>query len=483
MNLRRIFLQPRIQPPPAGRRRKSGWLNVMPALFEFSGSGQKKKPQKSKQKRHKSRRTLPALCFCAALAAVLPAAEPSAASDFQNHGGGWQAAERTDGQITEQITEKINGETGWRAGAPGSEGAGSRGANFEAFWKANVSAKAFTDQSAANAVLNSSIYGKINWILLDRLSIQAKALITGRSGFTQSIYDRSDRRSGFHFLEGFFHLKPYSYLSLKLGSVQQDFLQAPLLITDQTFPSLMEIFSFEPLNFAGDFAGNLKLSLAFQQAIPDNALESVKMSAQIVRGLTPLFLTASAFAEWDSVSQFDLLLKNRLSFFHYTKISPAVACESSLYGNTALSAGCSGRLKHGFMGLYNHFSLQAPFLSKWLAEIGLDILYNFKAPDTYNQGERLAGALYYDYKSFMEIQMAAEYFALQSDASLAYYSSPLYGRNNRTGALLRAQAHLYDSGLTFKAVYVYSRPINQRVSPFGASRAFALSLGTNYLPI
>ena len=345
----------------------------------------------------------------------------------------------------------------------------------EAFWKADVEASGFSDRSTTNQVLTTSIYGKINWRFLDSLSIHAKGLIIGRNGFTQSIYDRADRRGGFHFLEGFFDISLLPFLSVKLGNIQQDFLHAPLLMTDKTFPSAQEAFSFE---LSEDF----RLSLVFQQAIPDNARESARRSAQIIRG-APLFLTSSVFAEWDSVSRHNLFLKESLTFFYYTKLSPAVADQSNLYGNTIVHTGSESRFRYKYFGLYSHFSLQAPFASSWIGELGLDVLYNFMAPDTFNQGEKLSGSLYYDYNSFMEIQMALEYFASQSDASVAYYNSSLYGRNNRKGGLLRAQAHLYDSGLTFGAVYVYSRPINHDRSSVGTSHAFSLSLGTNYVPI
>ncbi len=346
---------------------------------------------------------------------------------------------------------------------------------FRTFWKTNFKINIFSDRSTSNSVLSNEIYGKVNWDISDRLSFHTQSLIIGRSGFTQSIYDRADRKNGFYLLDGYFDWEITPEIFFKIGSIKQDFLKAPLFITDKTFPSLVQ-------NLTIPFSENSKLSFIFQQSIPDNATETVKRETQIVRW-TPLFLTSTAFLDLDSISSWDISLEERLTGFYFTNLSAAVAELGRIRGNTIDLTGSDSRFKYKFLGLHNSINLKATLLEDWVVEFGGDILFNVLAPDTFNQGERFYMAIYHNYKNYAEIKASGEYFANQSDTSVAYYNSEVYGHNNRVGGLLKLQTHLYNSGITIGMTYVYSRPINPKRSSIGVSNSFAIFFGTNYVSI
>ena len=350
---------------------------------------------------------------------------------------------------------------------------------IEIFWKPVFKSQAFSEsfskRTAINAIVSAEIYGKLKWQAVETFSYQIQGLLVGRSGFTQSLYDRDDRPSGLHLLDGFFEWRPFSDLSMKFGVIQQSFLSAPLLIADKTFASLVGGLSLDNPFFQD-------LSFLFQAAIPENVSGLTQRSSQIVAGV-PLFLSFSSKLALPAF--FDMDLREAFSLFCYYNLPPAVANKSRLYGNSVSGYGSDTSFLHSFYGWHNDMQFHRRLSDLWFVKGGWEYIYNFGAPNKYNEGFRLYSALYYNYKNFMEIQGIGEWFANQSDSSVAYYNSEIYGHNNRRGFLARLQGHLFSSGLTLGGFLAYSQPIDdQRIkSPTGSSFSFAVFLKTNYIAI
>lgn len=345
--------------------------------------------------------------------------------------------------------------------------------DIEAFWKSAFKLRAFSGRPTIDFTSGIEFYGKLRWKIVDFLSFYNEGLIIGRSGFIQSIYERVDRRSGLHLIESYFDLDT-SFLTFRFGNIKQDFLEAPLLITDKTFSSLIQKLSF-------DLQDNVKLTIFLQEAITDNAVESIVREAQLNKWV-PLFFTSSFFFDFNNV--FDLNIKEKLTAFYMTNLSPAIAEGSLIYGNNIDYMESDSRFKYGFLGIYNSLNFQKILSNNWVIEIGGDIIYNFLASNTYNQGDRVYSSLYHNYEDFVELRLIGEYFANQSDTSVAYFNSELYGHNNREGFRLAFQSHFYSSGLTLGLSYTGSWPINEKGSAFkGFSSATAVFLKSNYVPI
>ena len=343
------------------------------------------------------------------------------------------------------------------------------------YWQANFKVYTLTDKSTTNTISSTEIFGKMNWLILDNLSIHVQGLIIGRNGFSQSIYDRDDRTRGFHFLEGFLKYKHASFFEIRFGNIKQDFLQSPLLITDKTFPSLIQKFSWK-------LADNLKFNLLFQQSIPDNATEVVRRAPQIIS--TPFFLTSSASWDWTkNIINRNMSLHQMLNLFYFTNLSSAVADKGRLYGNTISYSGSDSDFKYKFYGFYKILKLKIPLNKILLGELGMDFLINLGARKNYNKGERVYLSLYQNYYDFMEIKLTGEYFLNQSDSSVAYYNSELHGHNNRIGGGLRLETYLYRSGINLGVSYRYSQPIEEIKTVTGKGHYFLVHIGTNYVSI
>ena len=342
--------------------------------------------------------------------------------------------------------------------------------DFSSFWKAVFKTRFFGANYKLNAIFSSELYGKLKWDIMDHVSFQAKGLVIARNGFTSAIYERGDREGGrLYFLEGFFKLRVSPQFFLQMGTLQQSFLNAPLLITDTTFPSILGVLSIN--NPYGD------LSLLFQSAIPDNA-ESVNRESQI--GGIPLFLTSSVLFHTPKFF-FDSDIKEIFTVFYFYSLPNDVAQKSRVYGNTIVGTGLGSSFEYGFLGIHNNVSIKRSLTDFWIIELGYEFLYNFKAENFYNEGTRLYSSVYHNYKNFMELRFKAELFANQSDSSVAYYNSEIYGHNDRQGFLASLQSHLYRSGLTIETAFVYSQPINK--GGLGPAYSFTFSLMTNYVAI
>ena len=349
---------------------------------------------------------------------------------------------------------------------------------LEPSWKANFS-MTYSDNYADSVgfITNTELFGKFKWNLHQKLSVHGELLLVDRKGFVQSIFDRNDRTNSFYFTEGYFELNLLpDFFHIHLGNKNQVFFEAPLLISDKTF-------------FSVTGEGNLKLSEnvslkgVLQAAVPNSAEDFIRKETQL-QDKIPGFYTASAFFNWEKIPfLFDLNLKNNLTFFRFMDLPSPVAEKSKIIGNDTIGQGSDTKFTHQFFGLHNTAQTRFFPTTKWIFDIGYDYLYNFGAPNTYNKGERIFSSLYYDLHELMEIKLTGAYFAIQSDATVAFYNTEIYGHNNRKGWFVKLEGHLYNSGITFGLSYIDSQAINPEKSSIKDAYSIIVSVGTNYVRI
>ena len=344
--------------------------------------------------------------------------------------------------------------------------------DVEAFWNGNYGLKSFSSDGANESLIKFELLGRLKWQLIEPLSVHTKALIISRSGHTQSVLDRTDRSSGFYVLEFYFNWKAFSDFSVLHGIIEQGFLSAPLLITDKAFPSLIGEWSI-------DLFSDFDLKSLFQIAIANNFTEQAKRPSDIQRA--PLFMTASLFL--DSNNFLNIFIKEKFTIFNYYNLTSDIAQRSAVYGNDIKGSGSSAVFNYSFFGFHNNLSFQKVLSDLWALSAGFEFIYNFKAPDTFNEGFRIYSSVYHNYKEVMELKMTGELFANQSDTSVAYYNSEIYGHNNRKGILAKIESHFFRSGLTLETEFVYSQPIVVEKSSIKEAYSFAVALKTNDIAI
>ena len=348
---------------------------------------------------------------------------------------------------------------------------------IEFLWKPAFQVQAFIDETTTNFVVSTRLYGYLKWELTEEWSFNSQALFIGRDGFTQSIYDREDRSRGLYLLESIFNWNISPLYHVQFGQIAQDFLQAPLLVTDRTFPSV--ILNYSP----GEFY-NFKTKFIFQSSIPDNAEESVRRETQIIKGL-PSFVTVSAFLE---SSKFPLTLthyfSNHLTLFHYYNLSQAVAQRSRIYENAIERTGSDSKFRYDYYGFHNHSNFKLVLSHFVGAELGFEYLNNLGAEFYNNEGVRFYTKASYNYQDLLEWKGTLERFINQSNSSVAYYNSEFYGHNARKGYAVRLECFFYDSGLSVGAYFVRTSPIDPTdQTSIGPSTALSFFVTTNNMKI
>ena len=355
---------------------------------------------------------------------------------------------------------------------------------MEASWKVEFHTNFFNEPRATNAVVSTEMYAQLNWSLLQNLSLSAQALFIGRNGFTQSIYDRPDRPKGLNLLESFFEWTIYPKLRVQFGIIQQDFLEAPLLITDKTFPSFILNYSWELYDFQSSFL--------IQTTIPDSAQDTVKRKVQRLEGVPHFSVTSLKLENKTFPIPWEHAFSNRLTWFFYYKLAPDVAIASRQFRNKVQHLGSDSGFRYNYYGLHNHTNFKLVLSQVWAAEVGFEYLNNldfyfskWKDEDNgHNEGYRAYLGLYYNYQNFLEIKSLLEVFENRSNSSVAYYNSEKYGHNDRKGVLAELQLHFHESGLSLGMYFVNSQPVNPEDNEaIGSATAVSLFLKTNYITI
>ena len=350
---------------------------------------------------------------------------------------------------------------------------------IEFLWRASFQIQSFSDETTTNGVVSTRIYGDLKWDLTEQFEFQSQALFIGRNGFTQSIYDREDRSRGLYLLESFFEWRSEkdSPFSFQFGNIDQSFLQAPLLMADRTFPSLI-------LNYLLEEFYNFKSHFLIQTSIPDNAEESVRRESQVIKGF-PSFSVLSVYLENSQLPLFsEHYFFNRLTFFHYYNLSQAVAKRSRIYENTIEYTGSDSTFRYDYYGFHNHIKFEMVLSHFFAGEMGFEYLNNLGANYYLNEGYRFYTGLSYNYKDFLEWKGVLQTFVNQSDSSVAYYNSEFYGHNGRRGFAVQLECYLYESGVRVGVSFVNTRSINKNdMNAIGPSNSISLFLTTNQIKI
>ena len=253
------------------------------------------------------------------------------------------------------------------------------------------------------------------------------------------------------FLPQYFQgLKP----QLKAGVINQNFLEAPLLISDWGFIGLKQEFSFDSLTSRSVDEFNL----VFQQTMPSSVVANLNYKEQIQN--QAFFFTGSVFMKHNYR---DLILtRGNFTAFNFVNLSSEAAEKGRSLGNMVITRfqGADSRFPYstrnpfygGHLGLssyiylYEELDLEFGFNFLWnIAEFRK--LYNYdRYLETIFSGESKSYSvllrLYIPLISLLQdviLVPSYEYFVSAPQASPAYYNSYQYGYSDRMGHILGAK--------------------------------------------
>ncbi len=343
---------------------------------------------------------------------------------------------------------------------------------LERWWKMNLESFYLTDRSTNQIIIrpavNTKFLTKLYPTLFARVEFQ---LLTG-SGSVQEIFKRVGEFNGIRHREIFFLWTPADWLGIQFGAINQRFLNAPFLMANNPFLSIVE-----NINMGSN--KNYNLFLNFQQAIPNTFSDSNSIYTQGI-SKTPLFLTGSLI--WGYHPNSFYTVKTYSTLFHFHHLPNDIANASVTYGNTP-AAGDITTFRYQYTGMYFAVEPSLQLLPNMGVLLKAHYIHNLKVKEKgFNKGLLYGIEVPFDFTENVRITPGFEYFTNQPDSSVAFYNSEWYGHNNRNGFAVSFTMHLYDRNIEIGARYMNTHSIREQAI-IQEQDYFLIFFRTNYAKI
>lgn len=349
---------------------------------------------------------------------------------------------------------------------------GSHRMVLESWWKTNLESFYLTDRTTNQITIRP----KVNTKFLTRFypylyAVVEFQLLTG-SGSIQEIFQRVGEINGVRHREIFFLWSATDWLAIKTGAINQKFLNAPLLMANNPFLSIVESMSFVTNNYND-------IDLKFQQSIPNTLSDSNSIYTQGITKI-PFFITHSL--TWDYHPKSFYTVKTYGTFFYFHSLPNNIAEISTAYGNTPIEGDLS-EFKYNYTGYYIAIEPVFHLFPNMEVQLKAHYIRNIKVTE-----ENLsAGGLYgiqvpFDLTENIRLTPSFEYFINQPDSSVAYYNSERYGHNNRKGAAIQVTLNLYDRNIEIGLRYMNASSLREQ-AVIQEQDYFLFFFRTNYAKI
>lgn len=274
-----------------------------------------------------------------------------------------------------------------------------------------------------NKQVESRVFGVTGYLnmktqLLSSLEMDISVGATTEVGSNNSfIVDEYAPRRQWRLKRAFIKWSPFSFLSAKIGAINQRDYNAPLLLTRTAFMGAQEMLNFQ-------ITEDHRFFLRMQQAVPNNL--NLTQRIGIVETGTPAFFMESVGMELDG----DILaLRAEGGRWSYDQLSVGAAFNSQFIGNS-VSGG--SQLNSDFLYRYAGYTASAVARVHFSDNFGLRVegqyLFNEEAPEERNTGQYLKTGLILG-----KFQPSFMYFNNESDSSPAFYNSSFFSHNNHEG--------------------------------------------------
>ena len=283
--------------------------------------------------------------------------------------------------------------------------------------EAGLTALMVDDQQTEARVVSFSMFANIKQDVLKTLEAHVVAGGVLEAGSNESIYvDEFKPRQDLVLKEASLNYNPIQQLALSAGAINQGKYNSPLLLTDTAF-----VAAEESLNFTyGDYSFGIFLS----QSVPSNQFLTNRLNS-VDEGAPSLLMEGVQVHLAGDVMYF----KAQGMRFKFNNLSSNVANTSAQLGNETIgSSPVSTFFRYEFAGYNFNFDIGFSLVNDISINFRGQYLYNEKAPENKNTGT-LAVAEF----SFGNFSLNIDYFQNDSNSSPAFYNSPLYGHNDRTG--------------------------------------------------
>ena len=319
---------------------------------------------------------------------------------------------------------------------------------LKSFWKSSMEGSFLNNsiQGDRERLMKIKLHGKFDIEWSSFISVEFEPYLVVSQGETQYRRFTKSESSPIQMKNGFLHIRPINGMSLQFGAVDQSFLSAPLLVSDQTFVSAVAGY----LHMKDKY----EVQIVTQLAMP-SIVNTFKRYSEIAQ--TPYFTSLFVYGEW--LPSRLISFKSHVTGFYFTSLPAFIAHNSKLYGNSIMGNQTLARFEHLYYGTNMDISSQIKLGSNLYLSVGYNGLINLGAPLDKAWGERIYASLDTDVLSVAKVYSRFEYFYNSSDSAPAYFNSETYGHNNRKGFLAELKAFFPNGNFEAGFRYVLSQPI------------------------
>ena len=350
---------------------------------------------------------------------------------------------------------------------------------IDSFWKTHIEGSFLKNERSREKLMKVKMYGKFDVEFNSYISARFEPYIVLQEGEIQSRFQR-DEPSILQMQQGFFEIKPAERFSIQLGSIDQSYLNAPLLVSDQSFISALFAYSYIKEHY--------EVQTVLQQSML-SVVNSFRRYNEIED--VPYFTSLFTYGEWIPSDFYSF--KGHITGFYFTSLPSFVANDSMTYGNTVLRQQSSAQFVHDYYGAHFDLSAQLRVIKEIYLSLGYNGLMNLGVPFAFDKawydkawGERVYSILDIDLWKFAKMYSRFEYFYNSSDTAPAYYNSEIYGHNDRQGFLTELKVFFPKGNFEVGFRYVFSKPIQGRIidsSIDKSQHAFMVFVSSRYLSI
>ncbi len=342
--------------------------------------------------------------------------------------------------------------------------------NLKATWRLSIGA-ARKEDALANRKTGSSFSAIVNsnYDLTSFLNLTVNPRVYFQNGHVQSDSAKYGKSNILELSEASVNLHAGEGAQFSIGALNQTRDLSGLLVDDLAFPAAR-------LTLQTGASSESYAALVGQSAVPTSS--SLTTNSRDFEK-TPSFTSGGVKTQLKLQS---LTLRARAMYFEYRDLPSGIATDSALLGNSTAASGPSAGISefyYDYRGTEGGLSARLDLSKSLGLEIEANGIKNVGAPSEMSQGYTVftkadlwSGAIKWS-PSF-------EYFHVQPDASVAYYSSPTY-QTNRVG---------YETGLSlqYKKIFRFGMSGGERDVLFESTsqsreRFFSLSLETLDAPL
>ncbi len=326
-----------------------------------------------------------------------------------------------------------------------------------------------SDETDEGSNVNFGFGLKLNYKFLDSLELRSETRLNFSQERFQAQIDDDEFADGFSVKEAVAAWSPLTQVEIGAGAVNQhEFLEAPLLISNRSFPG-----AYQQLLF-GEVDRNF-VQFRLSQSIPTSRSFD---SDRIEKEKTPYFFTEGV--------KLGVRPNKHIQFipfyqrFRYTDLPSVVAYNGSFRGNTVADATpTNSRFAFDFEGYVAGLRVALDPTSDLSLFGEFQGIENTKAPEGFNSGQLGKAGLRVQLGQVVVEPVVGTFFN-ESDTSPAAYNSAHTGHNNREGMVYAFDLTFDKYNFKIASELVDARIVNpaQRQSDMDY---FSISLETLYV--